>query len=96
MRSGQRRDPGGPGRRAGDRAGPWADILALARERAADYMVEVDWVEADPGELPFADASFDRVVSVFGPGEELGTREMRRVCRPGGAIAVATWTRRRR
>ena len=83
-----------PAAQAGARAtgvDPWADILALARERAADYMVEVDWLEADPGELPFPDASFDRVVSVFGPGDEVATREMRRVCRPGGAIAVATW-----
>ena len=83
-----------PAAQAGARAtgvDPWADILALARERAADYMVEVDWVEAEPGELPFPDASFDRVVSVFGPGDELATREMLRVCRPGGAIAVAMW-----
>src|ERR687897_907203 len=73
-----------PAAQAGARAtgvDPWVDILALARERAADYMVEVDWVEADLGELPFPDASFDRVVSVFGPGDELATREMRRVCR---------------
>ena len=82
-----------PAAQAGARAtgvDPWVDILALARERAADYMVEVDWIEADLGELPFPDASFDRVVSVFGPGDELATREMRRVCRPGGAIAVAS------
>ena len=83
-----------PAAQAGARAvgvDPWADVLALARERAADYMVEVDWVEAGTGKLPFADASFDRVVSVFGPRDELAAREMRRVCRPGGAIAVATW-----
>ena len=70
----------------------YADMLAVARERAADYMVEVDWMEADPRELPFGDASFDRVVSVFAPGGELVIPEMRRVCRPGGAIAVATWS----
>ena len=69
----------------------WGDMLAVARERAADYMVEVDWLEADPRELPFADASFDRVLSAWVGGDELATREMRRVCRPGGAIAVATW-----
>ena len=68
-----------------------ADMLAVARERAADYMVEVDWVEAHPAELPFGDASFDRVVSAFVPDGDAVTREMRRVCRPGGALAVATW-----
>jgi ubiquinone/menaquinone biosynthesis C-methylase UbiE len=68
-----------------------ADMLAVARERAADYMVEVDWLEADPRELPFADASFDRVLSACVGDDEPAIREMRRVCRPGGAIAVATW-----
>ena len=29
-----------------------ADLLAVARERAADAMVEVDWVEGDAQELP--------------------------------------------
>jgi ubiquinone/menaquinone biosynthesis C-methylase UbiE len=70
---------------------PSADMLAVARERAADYMIEVDWVEGDPRELPFADASFDRLVSVFGPDDERVAGEMRRVCRPGGAVAVASW-----
>jgi ubiquinone/menaquinone biosynthesis C-methylase UbiE len=67
------------------------DMLAVGRERAADYMVELDWLEADPRRLPFADASFDRVLSACAAGDELIVREMRRVCRPGGAIAVATW-----
>ena len=37
------------------------DLLAIARERASDAMVEVEWVEGDAQELPFEDASFDRV-----------------------------------
>jgi ubiquinone/menaquinone biosynthesis C-methylase UbiE len=69
----------------------YADMLAVARERAADYMVELEWLEADPRQLPFADASFDRVLSACAADDELVIREMRRVCRPGGAIAVATW-----
>jgi SAM-dependent methyltransferase len=72
------------------------ELLAIARERAADAMVEVDWVEGDAQELPFADASFDRVLSVFGhmfaPDHQRTAAEMLRVCRPGGAIAVACWT----
>jgi ubiquinone/menaquinone biosynthesis C-methylase UbiE len=85
-----------PAAKAGARATGvdlWADMLAVARERAADYMVEVDWVEADPRELPFADATFDRVLSAWVGDDDLATREMRRVCRPGGAVAVATWGR---
>jgi SAM-dependent methyltransferase len=72
------------------------DLLAVARERAADAMVEVEWVEGDAQELPFEDASFDRVISTFGhmfaPDHRRAADEMRRVCRPGGAIAVACWT----
>jgi ubiquinone/menaquinone biosynthesis C-methylase UbiE len=72
------------------------DLLAIARERAADAMVEVDWIEGDAQELPFDDAGFDRVISTFGhmfaPDHERTAAEMRRVCRPGGTIAVACWT----
>ena len=70
-------------------------LLAIARERSADAMVEIDFVEGDAQELPFEDASFDRVVSVFGhmfaPDHERTAAEMKRVLRPGGVIAVACW-----
>jgi SAM-dependent methyltransferase len=73
-----------------------ARLLEIARERAADAMVEIDWVEGDAQELPFEDASFDRVVSCFGhmfaPDHERAAAEMKRVLRPGGTIAFACWT----
>src|ERR671914_1108316 len=69
---------------------PSADLLAIARERAADAMVEIDWVQGDPAKLPFADGSFDRVISIFGDGSELAVDEMRRVCR--GRIAMYALT----
>jgi SAM-dependent methyltransferase len=69
------------------------ELLAIARERAADAMVEVDWVEADVQEMPFGDASFDRVLSTFGhmfaPDHERTADEMKRVCR--GTIAICCW-----
>ncbi len=72
------------------------DLLAIARERAADAMVEVEWVEGDAQELPFADASFDRVISTFGhmfaPDHERTAAEMKRVRRPDGAIGICCWT----
>ena len=75
---------------------PSADLLAIARERAADAMVEVAWVEGDVQRMPFADASFDRVVSTFGhmfaPDHARVAAEMGRVCRPGGVIGLACWT----
>jgi ubiquinone/menaquinone biosynthesis C-methylase UbiE len=72
------------------------DLLAIARERAADAMVEVEWVEADAQEHPFPEASFDRVLSAFGhmfaPDHERTAAEMKRVCRPGGAIGICCWS----
>lgn len=48
--------------------------------------------------LPFPDASFDQALSMlvlqFIPRAELAVREMRRVTRPGGTIAAATWDSR--
>jgi SAM-dependent methyltransferase len=71
-------------------------LLAIARERASDAVVEVDWVEGDAADMPFADGSFDRVISTFGhmfaPDHARTASEMRRVCRPGGKIAVCCWT----
>jgi ubiquinone/menaquinone biosynthesis C-methylase UbiE len=58
--------------------------------------VEVEWVEGDAEALPFEDASFDRVLSIFGvmfaPRHEVAAGELARVLAPGGAIVVANWT----
>jgi SAM-dependent methyltransferase len=71
------------------------ELLEIARERAADAMVEIDFVEGDAQELP-EDESYDRVVSTFGhmfaPDHERTAAEMKRVLRPGGVIAFACWT----
>jgi ubiquinone/menaquinone biosynthesis C-methylase UbiE len=72
------------------------ELLDVARERAADLGLEVDWVEGDAEELPFEGASFDRVLSAFGhmfaPRHERAAAELVRVCRPGGAIGFCSWT----
>jgi SAM-dependent methyltransferase len=72
------------------------ELLEHARRRAADAGVEIGWVEGDAQDLPFADASFDRVVSTFGamfaPDHARAAAELVRVCRPGGRIAMVTWT----
>jgi SAM-dependent methyltransferase len=74
-----------------------SELLAIARERAADAMIEIDdWAQGSLEALPFDDDSFDRVLSVFGhtfaPDPERAAAELRRVCRPAGAIAVCGWT----
>jgi SAM-dependent methyltransferase len=69
-------------------------LLDVARERAG--RLDVHWVEGDAEALPFGDATFDRVLSVFGiqfaPHHELVAAELDRVCRPDGAIGLVNWT----
>lgn len=71
------------------------ELFEHARRRAAQAGVDVSWVEADAQDLPFADASFDRVTSTFGamfaPDHRRAAAELTRVCRPGGRIAMTTW-----
>ena len=72
------------------------NLLETARARAAEAGVDVEWVEGDARELPFEDASFDRVISalghMFAPDHERTAAEMKRVVRPGGRISIACWT----
>jgi SAM-dependent methyltransferase len=69
-------------------------LLDIARSRPGGG--DVEWVEGDAESLPFADASFDRVLSVFGvqfaPYHETVAGELLRVCRPGGTIGLVNWT----
>jgi SAM-dependent methyltransferase len=71
-------------------------LLAEQRARAQAAGVEVELVEGDAEELPFADASFDRVTSCFGvmfaPRQTVAAGELVRVARRGGRIVVAAWT----
>jgi ubiquinone/menaquinone biosynthesis C-methylase UbiE len=73
-----------------------AELLERGRERAAAERLTIDLREGDAEHLPYADASFDAVVSVFGsmfaPDHEQTASEMLRVTRPGGTIALASWT----
>jgi SAM-dependent methyltransferase len=70
-------------------------LLERGRERAAAERVEVEFVEADAQELPFEDASFDVVISVFGamfaPDQERTAAELLRVTKPGGRIGMGNW-----
>jgi SAM-dependent methyltransferase len=71
-------------------------LLERGRERAAAERLEVEFVEADTQDLPFEDASFDVVMSIFGamfaPDQERTARELLRVVKPGGRIGMANWT----
>ncbi|TWB92119.1 methyltransferase family protein [Bradyrhizobium macuxiense] len=73
-----------------------AALLERGRERAAAEHLAVTFQEADAEKLPFADASFDVVLSTFGvmftADQQQAANELRRVCRIGGKIGLASWT----
>ncbi|HEX2538658.1 MAG TPA: class I SAM-dependent methyltransferase [Pseudolabrys sp.] len=71
-------------------------LLARGKQRAEADGLAVTFQTADAEALPFADASFDGVMSTFGamfsPDQSSTASEMLRVCRPGGRIGLANWT----
>ena len=71
-------------------------LLERGRLRAAADGLSIEFKEADAEALPFADGSFDAVVSTFGvmftPDQDKAAAEMLRVCRSGGKIGLANWT----
>lgn len=73
-----------------------ANLLEQARRRAESEGLAIRFDEGDAENLPYADAAFDEVVSMFGamfaPRPELVAAELMRVCRPGGRISMANWT----
>jgi SAM-dependent methyltransferase len=64
------------------------NMLTVARRVRPD----LDWQRGDAGRLPFPDASFDRVLCqmalMFFPDRSAALREMARVTRTGGIVAV--------
>jgi SAM-dependent methyltransferase len=70
--------------------------LEKARSRAAAEGLVVTFEEGDAETLPYKDADFDAVVSVFGamfaPRPDQVAAELTRVCRRDGIIAMANWT----
>jgi ubiquinone/menaquinone biosynthesis C-methylase UbiE len=71
-------------------------LLDKGRERARAEGLSVHFETADVENLPFADASFDVVLSTYGcmfaPDHARTASEMMRVLRPGGRIGLANWT----
>ena len=71
------------------------NLLAQARERAAAESLAVNFDEGDAEHLPYNDARFDVVATMFGamfaPRPELVVAEIARVLKPGGLLAMANW-----
>jgi ubiquinone/menaquinone biosynthesis C-methylase UbiE len=83
----------------------WCDVTGIdyvpalvewARQRAAAERLPARFLEGDAEALAFEDSWFDAVISVYGvmftADHERAARELLRVCRPGGRIAMANWT----
>ena len=72
------------------------ELPEAGRPRAEAEGVELEWAEADAERLPFDDASFDAVMSsigaMFAPHHQDVADELVRVCKPGGTIALLSWT----
>jgi SAM-dependent methyltransferase len=73
-----------------------SNLLDQARARASEEGLQITFKEGDAEQLPFPDAQFDLVMTMFGamfaPDPEKVASELARVCRHGGRIAMANWT----
>ena len=73
-----------------------SNSVERARERAQAEGVQARFEEGDAEALPFDDARFDVVASLIGamfaPRPDLVAKELLRVCKQGGTIALANWT----
>jgi SAM-dependent methyltransferase len=71
-------------------------LIEVAKQRAAERGLSIDYRVGDAENLDVEDASFDEVSSTFGlmfaPTQEAAASELARVTRPGGRIALANWT----
>jgi len=73
-------------------------MVARGRARSEQAGEAIAWRRADVQSLPYADGSFDVVVSAFGaslaPETRSAAHELVRVCRPGGRVVLAAWVPR--
>lgn len=72
-------------------------MIELGRARSEAAGRDIEWVPGDAEQLPFSERSYDLVASVFGamfaPQPDLVAAELFRVCRDGGLVAMANYSR---
>jgi len=71
------------------------DLSGAMIERARTIAPDIEWHQGDAAALPFADGSFDVVLSQqmlqFCRDRQAAAREVRRVLAPGGRLVASTW-----
>ncbi|MBI4872468.1 MAG: class I SAM-dependent methyltransferase [Candidatus Riflebacteria bacterium] len=71
------------------------NVLDAGRARANAEGLTIQFDEGDAEDMSYPDGAFDVVVTMFGamfaPQPEKAARELTRVCRPGGLVAMANW-----
>jgi SAM-dependent methyltransferase len=72
------------------------ELLETGSLHAQALGAHLEWRQADAEALPFANDEFDTVLScvgvMFAPHHQASADELVRVCRPGGTIALLSWT----
>lgn len=72
-----------------------SELLAAAAKRAQAEHLDIRYEQADAESLPYCDGAFDAVIStcgvMFASRPEAAAKELGRVCRRGGRIALTTW-----
>jgi ubiquinone/menaquinone biosynthesis C-methylase UbiE len=72
------------------------ELLEVGRADAAAEGLDIAWRTADAEALPYGDGEFDVVLTaigvMFARHHQQAADELVRVCRPGGTIAVLSWT----
>lgn len=72
------------------------NLIEQAIANAAAEGLDIKFDVGDAEDLPYADGEFDAVITMFGamfaPRPDVTASELKRVCKPGGLIAMANWT----
>jgi ubiquinone/menaquinone biosynthesis C-methylase UbiE len=72
------------------------NLIEQAKANAEAERLAISFDEGDAEDLPYEDGEFDVVMTMFGamfaPRPDVTAAELKRVCKPGGLIAMANWT----
>ncbi|HUR72946.1 MAG TPA: methyltransferase domain-containing protein [Sporichthya sp.] len=72
------------------------DLLEVGEAAAADAGATLRWLEADAEHMPCGDGEYDVTMScvgvMFAPHHQAAAEELLRITRPGGTIALLSWT----